>query len=351
MNVDQCEIAVALAGGAVVVVLVAVLGPSVVTFGIVGLVAAGVCALLARRRERLANPVVTFLENGRWLPRPIRGIDGLRPFWELISRHLGYWDENPDALATAIRERLDRLPECTRPALVALTGTWEAKYGDADYLTRGAERVVREVTEETRQFLAETGCPPNDDVLRIMLQVFVLACSDFALRDAYAQPDQAGAAVPVPDSITGCMRRALEHIEKHEHGEAIAQLSKAIRREPSFFPAYHERARCYQAMGQWDRATADYTETIRLDPKNTMSYCNWGLMLSAQGRHAEACDKFAKSVWIDPADVEALLAWGAALSQMGQAAEAEEKWRKAIGLNPALKPQIEEMRKELLRQE
>jgi len=32
---------------------------------------------------------------------------------------------------------------------------------------------------------------------------------------------------------------------------------------------------------------------------------------------------------------------------MGKRAEAEEKWSKAAELNPALKPQIEEMRKQL----
>ena len=39
--------------------------------------------------------------------------------------------------------------------------------------------------------------------------------------------------------------------------------------------------------------------------------------------------------------------WGLALPRMGKRAEAEEKWRKAVELDASLKPQVEEMRKEL----
>jgi tetratricopeptide (TPR) repeat protein len=66
---------------------------------------------------------------------------------------------------------------------------------------------------------------------------------------------------------------------------------------------------------------------------------------------AEAFEKYARAIELNPRDARAYCNWGVALAEMGKRAEAAEKWRKAIELDPELKPQIEEVRKQLLGKE
>jgi len=66
---------------------------------------------------------------------------------------------------------------------------------------------------------------------------------------------------------------------------------------------------------------------------------------------ADACEKFVKAAELEPGYGKAHYGWGITLAMIGQRAEAEEKWAKAAELDPALKPQIEEMRKQLLGKE
>ena len=81
------------------------------------------------------------------------------------------------------------------------------------------------------------------------------------------------------------------------------------------------------------------------------AYNKSGIALAKMGKHAEACEKFAKATEIAPRFAWACGNWGIALAELGKRSEAEEKWSKAVELNPALKPQIEEMRKQLLGKE
>ena len=72
------------------------------------------------------------------------------------------------------------------------------------------------------------------------------------------------------------------------------------------------------------------------------------LALVGTGKPAEACEKYARVVEIAPRFADGYHNWGLALAALEKNAEAMEKLDKAAALDPALKPKVEEVRKELL---
>ena len=104
-------------------------------------------------------------------------------------------------------------------------------------------------------------------------------------------------------------------------------------------------------LGRHAEACERYAKAVEANPRHANAYADWGGALGDLGRYADACEKCAKAVAISPRIAEAYSNWGIALALMGKRAEAEEKWSKAVELDPALKPQIEEMRKQLLGKE
>src|SRR5499433_959652 len=64
---------------------------------------------------------------------------------------------------------------------------------------------------------------------------------------------------------------------------AITDYSEAIRLDPKYALAFHNRGAAYANKGDRDRAIADYDEAIRLDPQYALAFCNRGRAKRAKG--------------------------------------------------------------------
>jgi tetratricopeptide (TPR) repeat protein len=133
-----------------------------------------------------------------------------------------------------------------------------------------------------------------------------------------------------------------------KHAEACDKCAKAVEIDPRLAGAFYNWGVALGKMGKDADACEKYARAVELDPRYASAYYNWGVALGKRGKPAEAREKFAKAVEINPGYAHAYANWGIALGKMGKTAEAIEKLDKAAELDPALKPQVEELRKELL---
>ncbi len=101
-------------------------------------------------------------------------------------------------------------------------------------------------------------------------------------------------------------------------------------------------------MGNPANACEECAKAVETNPRDARAYYRWGNALSSMLKYAQACKKYAKAVEIDPDLSAAWFDWGVALSCLEKKAEAIEKLDKAAELDAALKPKVEELRKELL---
>jgi lipoprotein NlpI len=87
---------------------------------------------------------------------------------------------------------------------------------------------------------------------------------------------------------------------KGDNDRAIADYNEAIRLDPKYTFAYHNRGHAYRAKGDNDRAIADYNEAIRLDPKYTFAYHNRGLVNLYTDAQPKALADFNRESELDP---------------------------------------------------
>ena len=81
---------------------------------------------------------------------------------------------------------------------------------------------------------------------------------------------------------------------------AIADYNEAIRLDPKYRLAFHNRGVAWRDKDDFDRAIADYTEAIRLDPKESDNYNGRGLVWRDKGDFERAITDFTETVRLSP---------------------------------------------------
>lgn len=102
------------------------------------------------------------------------------------------------------------------------------------------------------------------------------------------------------DALIERFRQTRGLYDRGEYDEAIKELTKIIRLDPTFVPAYQGRAMAWRKKGDLDRAIADYTEAIRLNPKYTLAYNNRGNVWLSKGEYDKANADFNKAIRLNP---------------------------------------------------
>jgi tetratricopeptide (TPR) repeat protein len=99
--------------------------------------------------------------------------------------------------------------------------------------------------------------------------------------------------------IAGCTSEADKHLKagvefqnRWQPKEAIAEFDEAIRLNPDYTKAYHNRGLAYFDLGQLERAIQDYDEAIYLYPVYAEAYYNRGLAYRLLGKKTEAITNF-----------------------------------------------------------
>ncbi len=94
-------------------------------------------------------------------------------------------------------------------------------------------------------------------------------------------------------------------------GEAISYFDQAIKTDPEFAPAYHDRGVAYQRLGEIRKAVRDFDEALRLSDQNVSAYYNRGVCYTITKVYKRAIADYEKAVELAPEDPRAYnnLAW------------------------------------------
>jgi tetratricopeptide (TPR) repeat protein len=122
---------------------------------------------------------------------------------------------------------------------------------------------------------------------------------------------------------------------KGEDQRAIADLTEAIRLEPRSAAAHYERGRTHSNVGDVDRAMADFSEAIRIDPAwSPFPYLWRGRVYRGAGELDRAISEFTEAIRIDPTLGISYLGRGQAYFQRGAIAESLADLDQAVALAP-----------------
>ena len=117
-------------------------------------------------------------------------------------------------------------------------------------------------------------------------------------------------------------------------GLKFAGCSALIASHPDLAAAYSSRGSAAAALGQSDRAIADYSRAIALDASLAAAYYNRALLRLAGNDPAQAADDFSTLLGLDPNDATAYNGRGMAFVAMGKLIAADADFAKAIALDP-----------------
>lgn len=163
-------------------------------------------------------------------------------------------------------------------------------------------------------------------------QVRAAACSK-ALQTRRLKPPE----IALARLTRGIARTALgdKILAAEDYAEALKHYDGAVDpRNPDSLNLYR-RATSLHAMGETDRALADYGDAIRVDPNNSLAYLGRGVLLATRKRaYNRAIEDFDKVLVLQPDNVDALIARGNAYSQIGDNGRALADLDRAIQLEP-----------------
>lgn len=212
----------------------------------------------------------------------------------IVYRHLKKYD-----LAMADYRKVLELANDTRAAAFAYFNLALLHELRGDYAT-----AIREV----KQFIKRE---PNDpDGPRLLARLQKKAGS---AKPAGPGPAPTTQVTTPPPTTTGLPSTSLSARDITRAGwtlyrqgkfnEAIAKYNLAIKKDPKFALAYHNRGLAFRKKGMYDRAVADYTRVIQLKPDVDVVYYNRSLAYELKGDYQKALadiDTYIKRVPKDP---------------------------------------------------
>jgi len=137
-----------------------------------------------------------------------------------------------------------------------------------------------------------------------------------------------------PNYAAAYHNRGLAYYLKRDYDRAIADCTEAIRLNPNSAITYNNRGRVYSDKKDYDRAIADYTEAIRIDPYYATAYINRGLAYYNKKDYDRAIADFTQAIRLNPNYARAYNDRGAAYDSKRDYDRAIADYTEAIRLNP-----------------
>lgn len=162
----------------------------------------------------------------------------------------------------------------------------------AGYLPSGPEfeaRVMAEQRENTQQWQAEF------DV--------ALGRSERRWQDQLQAQEQT--PPPDPEDARAYNLRGVAFARLGEHQAAIAEFTRALRRDPTCVDAFCNRALVYAAIGNLGPAASDLAKVVEIRPTYVEAYVRQARLHAAINEHDEAVADLTKALEIDPQCAEA----------------------------------------------
>ncbi len=127
--------------------------------------------------------------------------------------------------------------------------------------------------------------------------------------------------------------KAVDLLRQKQYQMAIDLYSKVIERNPVFFEAFTDRARCYQAVNRDEEALNDFKSAIQ---KNANYYPAWiyrGVFYTERKDFFKAIDDFSKAMKLKPQLTEPLLKRAEVYIQLQRWDDAVADITKALEIN------------------
>jgi tetratricopeptide (TPR) repeat protein len=116
--------------------------------------------------------------------------------------------------------------------------------------------------------------------------------------------------------------------------EEIAELNKAVKRDPGYAASYDTQGNVYYRPVKQDQTLAQYTRTIEQNSNSANAYYNRGNVYFKLGRHPEAIADYSKAIELYSNYAMAYNNRGSACVALGKYHEAMADYHKVIELNP-----------------
>ena len=157
--------------------------------------------------------------------------------------------------------------------------------------------------------------------------------------DAQALITRMVAQYPPPQHLRG---------QPEAQAAALADYEKALSLNPTYAPAYANRANTMVAMGKVDQAISDANKALALDPKLAAGYFSRANAYQARKQLERAVDDYSRAIALNPEYVEAYENRGDTYLMLGMILRAPNDYLKAIDLAGLGNPKaVERLQKKL----
>jgi tetratricopeptide (TPR) repeat protein len=165
--------------------------------------------------------------------------------------------------------------------------TRRADIADADDIARTAQSVARELVDGKKPLVK------------------------FSFREIKANPDKAIAEYSKairkdPNAAVNYNNTGYAYFLKGDYDNAVANFNKSIRLDPNDYITYLNRAQTYYLKGDYDKAIADYSQVIILnknnDAKKATVYNNRATAYVQVGEYEKAIEGYDQALRLNPND-------------------------------------------------
>jgi tetratricopeptide (TPR) repeat protein len=163
-----------------------------------------------------------------------------------------------------------------------------------------------------------------------MKKLLLGACCALALLAAAPATAQ-----PTPDTTSttaALLEQGSQLIGTRQFARAIEVYSRVLASEPRNVEATYNRAVCWLATGESDKALAGLTETIAMAPDYPVAYLNRGTIHANRKSFADAASDFTRVITLDSLNISAFFMRGQVFLQSGRIPEAVHDLRNALAM-------------------
>lgn len=146
-----------------------------------------------------------------------------------------------------------------------------------------------------------------------------------------AAPATLASATPIAGAEES-YQRGLTLIMQGEFRDAIVEFNRAIRMDPTYAEAYHDRGNAYSGLGNEVAAFADYNKAITLDPDYGNAYYNRGNLYLQREQYHQAIADYDRAIALNAEDAESHHNRALAQAMLGELAEAVTNLQQAAQL-------------------